>query len=1144
MSLKRILLNLIVLSPISLSPLAASAQTQAVPGRAHTQATKEPPARPMDHTPLNRLLIPYLKAHLGSTANGKASVAKVDSARPASSAALGQPNFGGYLTAPFYPGRLEASCVTDPYNCGVTVELSADFDKDGKSDIAVVQADGTLNILLNTGGALSSPVSYFNPNFSSSFIGQGFALDVNNDGYADVVELDTSNNALIVYLNQKNGTFGAAQTITLDSTNGYVNSIAFGDVNGDGSLDFVAITANLLGRNNGTVTVQTYLGTGTGTFTTPGASSSLTQTVSIPAQIQIQPNFGITLGDLNKDGKLDIAADLEEQSSQSAGEVVATVALGKGDGSFGPINVNNPITVPVVQQPGIPFLIFQTAGVQIIDLNNDTKPDVAMDQFGTLFVALGDGTGGFTSTAQSNTGSSNQLVYADVTGDGIPDIVQDNGLLNIWIGKGDGTFSLPVNGNSYILDSGGLSSLAVTDINGDGSPDIAQLGEDYKQVSLFFGNGKGSFAGAAALSTTTDGVNDPFFLLPEEVGDIVGNGYSDVLFIDANVAAPYVVSGLSDGKGGFTYITAVPASAVPLLSFLQPVSADFNGDGKQDLVIANGDGTMSVALSKGDGTFQTPVALALPKLDCEVSYAATGDLNKDGHADIVVTYPGDASCGGSDGTASGYFVALGAGDGTFGTPAFTSAGGELYSAAIGDFNSDGIPDLVLNDEPFDGAGGFAVDLLTGNGDGTFSVPVAVSSNFLVSQVIAGDYNQDGKLDLVLMTEGESTDTNPYDTAGIILLPGNGDGTFSASSEVGNGSFFLNATLADVNDDGIPDIVAALYRTPGQPNTYYGLSTLLGTGHGGFAAPINSLESLDSYAPLAGNFLADNSTDFIVTTGYGPGLFLGQGGSSLSLATSGASIAFGQSETLTVALSATVAGRPAPTGTISFFDGAMLLGTASVSGTGATYSASMLAVGSHTITAVYSGDSNFNQNKSSAAVVTVTNLAPAFTMAATPGTVSVSAGAQAVATLTLTANATFSGNIALTCSGLPTGAACVVNPSQVTLAAGGTTQASIFIGTTTTASSRAPHSFPLSGYAGGLSLAGLLCCFARRRFPRAVPFLLAGFVLALGTAGLSGCGGGGSGIKTAAKGSYTVTVTATPSGSTASAQTTTIAVTVQ
>jgi hypothetical protein len=346
----------------------------------------------------------------------------------------------------------------------------------------------------------------------------------------------------------------------------------------------------------------------------------------------------------------------------------------------------------------------------------------------------------------------------------------------------------------------------------------------------------------------------------------------------------------------------------------------------------------------------------------------------------------------------------------------------------------------------------------------------------------------------------------------------------------------------VNNDGIPDLVAALYLTAGQPNTYYGLSTILGTGNGGFASPVNSLESLGSTLPIPGNFLADNATDFVVSTAYGPALFLGQGGTTFSLTTSASSITFGQNETLTAALTPTLSGRPTLTGSVSFYDGDTLLGSVSVSNSTAVYIASALAAGSHSITAVYSGDSNFNANTSSVTILTVSVLTPAFTLAATPGNVNVTIGQQAVATLTLASNATFSGSISLACTGLPTNASCTVNPAQVTLSGASSTQATVVIGTTNSAvDSRSPLS-PFSKFAGGISLAGLFFC-CTRRFKRDVLWMLTILLVAFAVTSISGCGGGNS-VKTAAKGSYTATITATASGSSVASQTAIVAVTLQ
>lgn len=1128
---------------LTLAPAAGIAQT-AVRNVTRAAAQRSAAVRPATpHTPLERTFLPEIQKRLAARAAH--AVPAVHARAADTGLATAGPTFGGYLAAPFYPTRTGASCVADPYNCGVSAALTADYDKDGKADVVVLQYDGTLNFLAGNGsGGFAAPVAYSNPNASSTFIAQAFAMDMNGDGYADIVAFDESNNAILVWLNQKNGTFAAPLATDMTYDYGGVYSIALGDVDGDGTPDVVALSVNNISVTDSAVTVQTYSGQGNGKFA--ASTAAQTQTFTVAAQVEFSGNLAITLGDLNKDGKLDVAVEMEEYTSRNTGVIVATVATGNGDGSFGTLNVTNPISAAFTGT-GF-FFVLSSAGVQIVDLNGDGNPDVALDANSPgagayLEVALGDGAGGFSSTVQTqNVAAAYEIVYADVNGDNIPDLVMDNGVMEVWTGKGDGSFTEQPAGNEYIIDGGDYQGMALADFNGDGHVDIAQLGGDYKQLSFFAGNGKGSFIGAPALSSTTDPQPAPLYIQLNDVADVQGKGFTSALYLDYYGASPDVVTGVSDGKGNFTYKTALAASAVPTLGFLEPVQADFNGDGMQDMLIANYDGSMAYALSKGDGTFQAPVSLGLPMLDCEVNYAATGDLNGDGLTDIVVAYPGDAACGGSDGTPSGYFVVLGAAGGTFAAPVFNAYGSQLYAVTIADMNMDGKQDLLLDDAPFQVGGTFAVDLLPGNGDGTFASGPTVNSDYLVSQVIAGDYNQDGKPDLVLFTEGEQTDLDYDTTAGILLIPGNGDGTFGAAVQVGTGNFFLDGALVDVNNDGIPDLVAALYNTIGQPDTYYGLSTLLGEGGGSFANPVNTLESLDSELPFVGNFYADNAPDFIVSTAYGTALYLGQGGTTIGLTGSAATIAFGQAETLTATVAQSMASRPMPTGTVSFYDGTTLLGSSALSGGTATFSAASLAVGTHSLTAWYGGGGGFNPDTSAAVPVTVSAVTPAFTLAASSASISVTQGGTGTATLTLSANSTFSDSVSLTCSGAPADASCSANPSSVALTPGGTATATLVVATTTARSAAALPAAPWSKPAGALAFAAVLCLFSGRRARKKWLLAIALTVVTLSGLALSGCGG--TSTPTAKKGSYTLTVTATPSSSSGAAQTATVTVAIQ
>ena len=417
---------------------------------------------------------------------------------------------------------------------------------------------------------------------------------------------------------------------------------------------------------------------------------------------------------------------------------------------------------------------------------------------------------------------------------------------------------------------------------------------------------------------------------------------------------------------------------------------------------------------------------------------------------------------------------------------------------------------------------------------------------MVSNVATADINGDGKLDIVL--SAEEVAGSDITTGGIVTITGNGDGTFNLPSVITAGDFFLGMQIADMNGDGNPDIVATLNQTFGQPVENYGMVTFLGLGNGQFAGPINQLESLGSTLPQVGTFYNDGAVDVMTETGYGPALFIGQGGSSITLTASAPLINFGDSETLTVSIAASLAGRPAATGNVSFYDGATLLGTSSLTSGSATFAPVSLATGTHIIKATYSGDTDYNPATSVTTSITVAALSPAFTLSGTPSTVSITGGSQSVVTLNLTANASFSGAVTLACSGMPTNGTCAVNPGSVTLAADGSSTATLVIGTTATHAELQRTSSPWETPASGASLAAVFgISFVRRKRIRMMSALGLVLLLSIGVF-LAGCGSSGNpktkSALTVTPGTYTVTVTATPaSGSAAATQTTTVSLTV-
>jgi hypothetical protein len=1110
-------------------------------------------------SPFDRIFAPGLEKSLARTDTDQPAAKHTlkDSSSPSVSAA---PNFGGFLSAPLFSAQPATACIADS-DCGMDVLVSGDFNKDGKPDLAIFQYDGTLNVLLNNGsGGFLPPVAYGAATAIANNYNIVFAqvADVNNDGYPDILALDTNNNQILVFLNQQNGTF-AVPVAVLGPANRSLGALAAGDVNHDGNIDVVVLSYSAISSTLSEATVQTFLGNGDGTFATP--TPALTTVSQIPVPFTFIEPGGLALADVNNDGSLDLITILDEYSSlggfqsQAQLQVALGVTLGNNTGAFAGFSNLVPI---LVQGPFNPFgcCLSYVNAVYPVDLNNNGNLDLVVDAGLNVVSLLGNGNGTFQSPLETSpilTGVIPEaLAFADVTGDGYLDLIAADTSITISPGNGDGTFGPPI--SNY---ASGAYSIAAVDMNGDGILDVVGLEDEFRSVSVFLGRGNGTYIGAPLLTSPISGSN-PDTLTLELATDVTGVGSTDLLEVyqPEPLQGAELLTGLSDGQGNFNYVAAFPTdeNAFSNDTFVQPVSADFNGDGKQDIILSGLHGTLSVALSNGDGTFQTPIAISLGALDCPVSYAAVGDLQNSGKQSIVVPYPGDASCGGPDGGQSGYFVIPGNGDGTFATPQFQAFGNELYSAVLANISGSGILGLVLNDAPFDSSAvNFGVYYLPGNGDGTFGAAATVSSTYMISQVIAGDYNQDGKLDLIMFSAGEqhlSPLQTVYATAGILLYPGNGDGTFGAATELGTSNFFMNGALTDVNGDGIPDIAAAVYSSPfvqlSSPLANFGLSVFLGTGGGNFSAPFNFLTpDYDVESVFAGHFLSDNAPDIVVETPSGTELLLNQGGTAMTLSASATAITQGASLTFTAAVQPTLANRPAPTGDVNFMDNGTSLGVVPLSNGTATIALATLEAGSNQISAAYSGDANFNPNAQVAAVsVTVTTLPPAIALTSSPSAVTLSSGNIATTVLNVAANATFSGNVTLSVANLPANVHAVVEPSTVTLAGGQSAATTLVLSGTQTSASADHGSFGWGAL--GFGLAGFLfvtpLALRKRRRSSSVWNCVFLGVLATATLGSLSCGGSSSGSNQSS--TYNVQVNATPANSSASSQTLYVTLTVQ
>ena len=289
-------------------------------------------------------------------------------------------------------------------------------------------------------------------------------------------------------------------------------------------------------------------------------------------------------------------------------------------------------------------------------------------------------------------------------------------------------------------------------------------------------------------------------------------------------------------------------------------AADLNGDGKLDLVVANFTGSaVALHFGNGDGTFQPPTYVS-PGVQSGPAWVAVGDFNGDAKPDLAVADSGFYR----GGTTVSIFS--GNGDGTFQPPMDYGVGHVPYSIAAADLNADGKLDLAVAN-----ARSMSVSVLLGNGNGTFlaQADYPTASDSYAFGLAAGDFNLDGKPDLVT--------SNPASSASASVLLGNGDGTFQKSVDYEAGSKAQSVAVADFNRDGKQDLVTA--NLDGDT-----VSILLGNGDGTFQTELSYPAGSSPESAAVGDLNRDGKLDLAVANGMQTGngtvsILLGQGDGS-------------------------------------------------------------------------------------------------------------------------------------------------------------------------------------------------------------------------------------------------------------------------
>jgi len=640
----------------------------------------------------------------------------------------------------------------------------------------------------------------------------------------------------------------------------------------------------------------------------------------------------VAVGDLNGDGKQDIAvATTDETGAPIEGSVV--VFLGNGDGTF---------RAPVVYQN----VAAGCTSIVIGDFAGDNRPDIVVNNtLGRSVTELyNDGAGGFNHPVVDAAGVTTQVVNVVTFGVGItPDAliatklqtrqgILDKNVDLVVLNAGDQTVSVLFNNADgavkrpttfqpqYVSASGVAGTTEVlpttaptprtafshvgtspdmqvlTDPN-SGLPDILIANDS--TITVLYGNHDGSFqAPTSSLPVQTPGGVEYAFSSAVIVGDTssnkLRNGYDLVTTNGAYNSTPTAGSNaLGSAPGGTNTVlvtefsfgdgsnqTPGPVTLGQAQLFggfgTDPVAvavADVNGDGLPDVLTANyGDPTssptvslsVSAMLGNGGNLFQAQQLLPSANLAAGTS-AAIGDFNGDGNPDIAIAQSGPITVGvGGTITYSpgSVTVILGNGDGTFQPYSHSyNVGINPGTLLVGNFN--GHEDIVVANGGTATAPGTTLTLLLGNGDGTFQAPQNLTVPAGPDYLASGDLLLNGKQDLVVTSRGSLTGVVGH---AVTIFTGDGAGHFSTSTLVA-GQAPSSVGIGDLNGDGIPDLAVTNYLDRD-------LEVFFGDGAGNFTLssaqptiPLNSEPTqLQIGAVVDGN--ADGVQDIVVGSSGG------------------------------------------------------------------------------------------------------------------------------------------------------------------------------------------------------------------------------------------------------------------------------------
>ena len=898
--------------------------------------------------------------------------------------------------------------------------------------------------------------------------------DFNQDGIADIGVVDPDTGTVTLALGEGSANFANGGKWL----SGYRNLAALADVNHDGLPDLITVNPSA-----GTISVR--LGTGLNTF------SSTTTDYTVGANPQ-----AIAVGNFNGDDYPDLAVTNHDAST-------VTILLGQGDGTF--------VVKETLSLSAAPL------GIAAADLRSNGNTDLVVTNptAGTISVYLGNGDGTFNNATTFSAGSQpHGIAIGDVNGDGLPDVVvtnYDTGKVSVLDGDGTGSFTLT---DTYSVGSN-PTNVALGEFNGDGYADMVVANNGDSNIQILLG---GAFPDLT-IGMTNSGQFVPGQSSADGEFDVTSTNSGDAATnsaVTVSVTLPLGVTAGSIGGTGWSCssISASPltctrsdtlavGSSYPIIAVMAKVNSGVTGSLTTAAVVAGG-GEINTSNDSASDTVNAGQIATTTTLSAESAFygdtvlkAIVSSVYNTPAGTVIFTENGTSlgSATFTGGTATLSFPALSAGQHTIlasfqETSEFLSSSN---SATITVSPATATINVTPYSVTYDGSAHTATGTATGIGGATLS-----SSDLTLTgttHTAAGTYATDAwSFSDPNYASASGTVSDKIAQAVLTLIANNATRVYGAANPTFAGSI-MGQHGSDSFTESFSTVAVAL-------------------------SPVGPYAIVPS---VSGNNLSDYSQS--VTDGT---LTVTQASTSTKLSTNLISITPGGSLQLTAQVTPQFSGSPS--GTVTFSAGNTQLGQAAVTnGTATLTTTALSAIGTFSLTANYSGDTNFASSNSTASTVAV--VASNFTVAlvSSPSQRVISGSSTTYVFQVTPVAGIFYEPVSFSLTGLPAGTTYAFSPS--TIAAGsGAQQVTLTIHTAAvTSSGLAPTSKSQAPLALALLLPTLFALYRLRR--RAQGLVRLGCLLLMLGGGaaaaslLGGCGGSGSGFFLKNNQTYSVTVTA-------------------